>query len=218
MERSEHRPRLSDIAEEEILYRIRSGELAVGSRLPSEPDLAQQMGISRGILREALTALQTRGYITRTPRGGSHIAMPDESAMSNSLAHNLMQASLADLMEIREAVELHAVRALALRVTEADLARLNELALFDEEYSVYSCRDFHYHLVEMSGIRLLPQYIDFYFDRFRALADPALMSVKRKNLDQDYARILDALAHHNVRAAVTAMRRYFRNERKHYQL
>ena len=57
MEHSDNRPRLSDLAQEEILFRIRSGELPVGTRLPSEPELAQQMGISRGILREALNAL-----------------------------------------------------------------------------------------------------------------------------------------------------------------
>ena len=45
------RVRLSDKAEQELLLRIHSGELPVGTRLPSEPELAEEMNISRGILR-----------------------------------------------------------------------------------------------------------------------------------------------------------------------
>ena len=65
--------RLSDKAEQALLQQIHSGELPVGAKLPSEPILAKEMGLSRGILREALNSLQAKGYISRTPRGGSYV-------------------------------------------------------------------------------------------------------------------------------------------------
>ena len=50
--------RLSDKVAEQLLEKIHSGELAPGSRLPSETELADQFEISRGVIREALTILQ----------------------------------------------------------------------------------------------------------------------------------------------------------------
>ena len=61
--------RLSDKVAEQLLEKIHSGELAPGSRLPSETELADQFEISRGVIREALTILQAQGYIRRRPKG-----------------------------------------------------------------------------------------------------------------------------------------------------
>ena len=54
---------------------MREGELTVGTRLPPEAQLAEQLGVSRGILREALTILEARGHLSRTPKGGTVITL-----------------------------------------------------------------------------------------------------------------------------------------------
>ena len=59
--------RLSDRIAQQFTQAMQSGELTVGTRLPPEAQLADQLGVSRGILREALTILEARGYISRTP-------------------------------------------------------------------------------------------------------------------------------------------------------
>ena len=59
--------RLSDRIAEQFTSAMHNGELTVGTRLPPEAQLAEQLGVSRGILREALTILEARGYISRTP-------------------------------------------------------------------------------------------------------------------------------------------------------
>ena len=131
MEHTDNRMRLSDLAQEEILYRIRTGELPVGTRLPSEPELAQQMGISRGILREALNSLQTRGYITRTPRGGSHITRPEITALGENLIRGMINAPLSELTDYREAVETHAAVLVLRRASDDDIEQLRELIQFE---------------------------------------------------------------------------------------
>ena len=184
MDHIDSKPRLSDLAEEEILQRIRIGELPAGSRLPSEPELAQQMGISRGILREALNSLQTRGYITRTPRGGSHISNPEASALSKNLMRGFMSATLAELINFREALETHAAMIVIRTASDEEIAHLRELTDYDAWREVTDAHVFHYRLMEMSGIPQYAHFIDFYFERFKSLADPTR------------CRIINALAMH----------------------
>jgi GntR family transcriptional regulator of vanillate catabolism len=54
-----------------ILDRIARGSLPPGARL-SEPDLAEEIGISRTPVRDAVTQLQCEGLIERMPRYGHH--------------------------------------------------------------------------------------------------------------------------------------------------
>ena len=218
MDHTDNRPRLSDLAQEEILRQIRSGELPVGSRLPSEPELAQQMGISRGILREALNALQTRGYITRTPRGGSHIARPEASALSENLMKGLMNASLSELINYREALESYAAQAVILSASDADIARLRELAHYESWHAVFDSRDFHYRLAELSEQRLISQYVDFYFERVQILTPPTVPKRRPRFMSQDLERILTAMEKRNERTLRTAIQRHFRHIRRFYSI
>ena len=62
--------RLSFRVREELAARIASGRVAPGAKLPPEPDLAEELGVSRATLREALRSLEEDGFVTRTPRCG----------------------------------------------------------------------------------------------------------------------------------------------------
>jgi GntR family transcriptional regulator len=55
---------------------LQDGEYAVGARLPSEPELAQKLGISRPTLREALQSLEEEGAIVRRHGVGTFVAEP----------------------------------------------------------------------------------------------------------------------------------------------
>ncbi|NLD01792.1 MAG: winged helix-turn-helix transcriptional regulator, partial [Clostridiales bacterium] len=88
--------RLSDKAEQALLQQIHSGELPVGAKLPSEPTLAKEMGLSRGILREALNSLQAKGYISRTPRGGSYVTRTADNHIGDSITAKVRSAELRD--------------------------------------------------------------------------------------------------------------------------
>ena len=72
--------RLSDRIAEQFTRAMREGELTVGTRLPPEAQLAEQLGVSRGILREALTILEARGHLSRTPKGGTEHPVARHSA------------------------------------------------------------------------------------------------------------------------------------------
>jgi GntR family transcriptional regulator len=70
--RSEQRTRVGT-ARETLARRIEEGKLRPGQRLPSEPDLAVSMGISRATLREALRSLEEDGFVRRVQGAGTFI-------------------------------------------------------------------------------------------------------------------------------------------------
>jgi GntR family transcriptional regulator len=64
--------RLSFSVRDELAARIASGRVAPGSKLPAEPELADELGVSRPTLREALRSLEEDGFVTRTRGAGTY--------------------------------------------------------------------------------------------------------------------------------------------------
>jgi GntR family transcriptional regulator len=64
--------RLSFRVREELVSRIANGRIRPGSKLPPEPALAEEMGVSRATLREALRSLEEDGFVTRTSGAGTY--------------------------------------------------------------------------------------------------------------------------------------------------
>ena len=66
------RKRLSFRVKDDLLSRIASGRIPPGSKLPPEPELAEELGVSRPTLREALRSLEEDGFVTRTRGAGTY--------------------------------------------------------------------------------------------------------------------------------------------------
>jgi GntR family transcriptional regulator len=81
------RPRLRSVSvQDELKQRIDRGELAAGARLPSEPELAAELQVSRATLREALRAMELEGLLRRRQGSGTFVA--EHPRMANSLDVN----------------------------------------------------------------------------------------------------------------------------------
>ncbi|MDG8483964.1 GntR family transcriptional regulator, partial [Streptococcus pneumoniae] len=57
---------------ERIVHLLSSGQLKAGDKLPTEMELMEILSVSRPVLREALSSLETLGVITRKTRGGTY--------------------------------------------------------------------------------------------------------------------------------------------------
>ena len=81
------RPRLRSVSvQDELKQRIDRGELPAGTRLPSEPELAAELQVSRATLREALRAMELEGLLRRRQGSGTFVA--DHPRVANSLDVN----------------------------------------------------------------------------------------------------------------------------------
>jgi DNA-binding FadR family transcriptional regulator len=109
---------------------IVSGRYAVGSSLPPEPLLGEELGVSRTVIREAVKALIAKGLLTTGPKVGTRV-LPDEqwNWFDNDIVLWRSKAGqtrdfIRDLQELRRVVEPAAVRLAAERATAADIAEI----------------------------------------------------------------------------------------------
>lgn len=100
--------------------------LEAGARLPTEPELMEQYGVSRTVVREAAALLVSRGLVEVRPRRGMTVREPDGTGVAESLAAQLQMSrvSLPQLLEVRLTLETAMARIAASNRTEEDIARL----------------------------------------------------------------------------------------------
>jgi GntR family transcriptional repressor for pyruvate dehydrogenase complex len=118
--------RLSDDIVSQLETMILEGTLRAGERLPAERVLAEQFGVSRPSLREAIQKLAARGLLVSRQGGGNYVADSLGSTFSDPLLHLLENNPDAqrDLLEFRHTLEGSCAFYAAQRATELDRQRL----------------------------------------------------------------------------------------------
>lgn len=119
-----HRSNLIEQAVAALRARIRSGEWAVGERIPTEPDLTQLLGVGRNTVREAVQALVHAGLLTRRQGSGTYVRSTSE--MSQAMGRHLEDANYQHILEVRRSLEVEAARLAAQRRTPADIQLLRD--------------------------------------------------------------------------------------------
>jgi GntR family transcriptional regulator, transcriptional repressor for pyruvate dehydrogenase complex len=120
---------------DKITQSLINGELKPGDRLPPEPQLAIQFGVSRTSLREALKTLGGLGVLVARKRGGTFIATSGSRSMIDPLIFNLIieKGSQDDLFELRVLLEVDAIELVIQKATADDLEQLaGELLKFEK--------------------------------------------------------------------------------------
>ena len=114
---------LVDQALDQLRQRITQGKWAIGERLPTEPELSAELGISRNTVREAMRVLAFSGLIEVRQGDGSYLrSMIDPLGVMNAMS----QCTLEQAQETRQILEVEAVGLAALRRTPEDLQRLHQ--------------------------------------------------------------------------------------------
>ncbi|WP_405799519.1 FadR/GntR family transcriptional regulator [Streptomyces sp. NBC_01506] len=118
---------LTDKAIAKIRELIRTGALPPGSKLPPEPDLAAQLGLSRNLAREAVKVLSVARVLEVRRGDGTYVTSLQPSLLLEGLggAVDLLQgdsAALQDLMEVRRLLEPIATGLAATRISDEQLA------------------------------------------------------------------------------------------------
>ncbi|WP_121356644.1 FadR/GntR family transcriptional regulator [Flavisolibacter nicotianae] len=157
---------LVDKVEGSLVELLQERKLKVGDAIPKEIELAEALGVSRTVIREALLRLRMMGLIESKKKKGAVITSPDLfGIMSKSMnPHVLDQDTLREMFEIRLVLEIGMADFLFQRIKKEDLDELKEIVskeppvtdyhLFNIEHEIA----FHGKLYEITGNQTLKKF------------------------------------------------------------
>ncbi|MFB4425484.1 FadR/GntR family transcriptional regulator [Streptomyces sp. QL37] len=128
---STRRSALADQVIAQLRNQITSGEWPVGSRIPTEPELVEQLGVARNTVREAVRALAHNGLLDIRQGSGTYVVATSE--LAGVMHRRFADADPRHVAELRSTLESSAARLAALRRTDRDLRQLDALMVRREE-------------------------------------------------------------------------------------
>lgn len=114
---------------EKLRQALARGQWRSGDMLPGQRELAEQLGISRPSLREAVTVLETLGLVRSMPGKGVLVLDPD-SAEPTLVPASVAEASLEDVLQLRYTLEPFIVGLVAQSISSSETGQLR-LTLMD---------------------------------------------------------------------------------------
>lgn len=194
---------------------VEQGEFPRGSRLPAERELAQQLGVSRPSVREALIALEVEGLVE--VRMGSGIYVREHPAAARAVP--VMAEPPLETIRAREVIECELAARAALCMKAPQVRGLREaIALMQEEAAqgqlpTQGDRLFHVRIVEAVGNAVLTRVVtELYDERHNPLF--AQLGSHFENIASwqlaiaEHQAVVDAIAVHDAAAARAAMSRH----------
>lgn len=194
---------------------IDSGEYAVGSRLPTERELAEQLKVSRPTVREALIALEVEGRVRIRVGSGIYVIEP-ASVAAPAPATAVIEGPF-ELLRAREFLESAIAEQAARVATRDDVARIDASLVAMEnvehpgEASMVHDRAFHVAIAGSLGNAVLVRVVGELFDQrlnpyFAQLAHYFESPGTWRTALDEHRAVRDAIAAHDPDAARKAMR------------
>jgi GntR family transcriptional repressor for pyruvate dehydrogenase complex len=219
---------LVDSATETIRSQIVLEQLVAGERLPPERVLVQELGVSRTVLREALSSLEALGLIETRSTRGRFVAEGGSSERSRSIVSAWLHQHAREILEvdeIRSVLEAQAIRSMsewdAIEASrdaaaivgrqQAALERGEPVAAADGD------AEFHRRLIACTGNGALRVLVEGLVDASRkaAYAVYSLPETAERSLEQ-HLRIVDALAASDVALAAELARDHMIDAARQY--
>ncbi|SNY07626.1 DNA-binding transcriptional regulator, FadR family [Paractinoplanes atraurantiacus] len=215
------RPPAYQLLADELRADITSGRLQPGERLPPEPELCVKTGVSRSTVREALRLLASQHLIvtTRGVTGGSFVAHPDAEQLADALAtgftllSNSADVGLADLLELRRALEVPAAGLAAVRRDDEHLLEIHgalfDPAIDDLDTMLAAHASFHMAVAKATGNPLFELVVrPLYHASFGEDVTSDLPPGYWRQIDADHRLLLDCLTMHDAESATKAAARH----------
>ncbi|WP_336500211.1 FadR/GntR family transcriptional regulator [Microbacterium paraoxydans] len=178
--------------------------LRPGDRLPSEGELCERLGVSRGSLREAIRTLAALGVLETRHGSGSYVSELRAADLIGSLSLTvglLPMAGVLELTELRRVLEPHAAALAAARIDEDTVAALDEVLTEIESTTDFEAQsrldhEFHMAISSVAGNEALTSLIDVLRSRSRAyrISDPEDAAELKIHSDAGHRAILRGLA------------------------
>jgi GntR family transcriptional regulator, transcriptional repressor for pyruvate dehydrogenase complex len=165
--RIDRREPLSNEVAQSLLAYLLSGRFLPGDRIPSERQLADDLGVGRSVVREALKSLTLLGIVTVRQGDGTYLQSRSSNLLPSVIEWGMLLGAkeTRDLIEARVEIEPTLARLAATRRDEAAIRDLH--ALLDELEEAFDDRPafvdadvrFHLRIAEATGNRVLLEFL-----------------------------------------------------------
>ena len=210
-------PRLYQLVAARLRGQILAGEFAAGDRLPSEKVLAQQLGVSRPTVREAMIALEIAGLVDVRTGAGAYV----QHRNSVSIADIDTGPGPIELLRARRLIEGEVAAEAALHATTPDLAEIEqtigemELLMERGEHSRSADRSFHVQIARASGNDVLAAIVGNLWEGmssplFSKMSDRTRLNSRQQQAITEHKSIFAALSTQDALGARTAMRQHLK--------
>jgi len=216
---------------EQLAEQIKSGQLAPGTRLPTEQALTRAARVSRTVVREAVAALRAEGLVI-TRQGVGAFVSPEPQHAPFRIEPERMQTlpDILNVMELRLGVEIESAGLAAERATSAQLRAIGsaleaiERAAAGDRSAVDEDLAFHRAIAEATGNPEFPRFLQFIgrhlIPRRTVSGLPERMGGQKAYLaliQEEHRRIFGAIRDRDCGAAREAMRRHLTRSLERYR-
>jgi GntR family transcriptional repressor for pyruvate dehydrogenase complex len=193
---------------------IRSGELAPGDCLPSEREFSAQLGVSRGVIREALWCLAGQGLVKSRRGSGTRVEPPNSRPVTAGLSRLLGERDqrLEDLCAVRAVLEPAIAALAAIQRNDEHLARMEKTqAIFRNprrslKTYVQADMEFHATLANACGNPIFRIILEPIQELLRESRRQTIGHYGLLFISEPHGRIVDAVRARDPDAASVAMR------------
>lgn len=155
---------MADVVEVKLRDYLKKKSFKPGDALPKELELAEALGVSRNVVREALSRLRMLGMIETRKKRGMVLAQPDILGAFERVLDPLIidQDTLQDIFELRLVLETGLADLIYIHKTKEDIDELEAIArkevITDETFRIKNEIAFHGKLYEMTGNSTLKRF------------------------------------------------------------
>jgi GntR family transcriptional repressor for pyruvate dehydrogenase complex len=216
--------RLYEQIVQQIEGRILGGDLEFGDKLPSEQELADQFGVSRTAVREAIKTLRAKGLVEVLPGKGTFVTDGSSQILRTSFDQVLKinnQSRLDNLIEVREMLEPKIAALAAERADEEDIESMKEAvaamdnSIEDAEAFIEADLAFHLALAHATKNALIPLLIDPIVDMLQEQRIRIFETDKGSECGQiHHKKIFQCINQHDAQGAHDAMTAHLEQVRK----
>lgn len=211
---------LVDKVEANLVQLLQERKLKVGDSIPKEVELAESLGVSRTVIREALMRLRMMGLIDSKKKKGSVITSPDIfGTLSKSMnPHVLDQDTLKEIFELRLVLEIGMADFIMERVTREDIEELKLIVAEEPEFSeklsfqIEHEIKFHGKLYEITRNETMKKFQKLLLPVFDYVHSSGLLS--KEVLVKKYVShkgLVDIIEHGSAEMLRNAMRNHLEN-------
>ncbi len=203
---------------EYIKEEIKEDRLRVGDRLPAERELSARLGLGRTSIREALRTMSSLGMIESRQGSGNYLTGDISKFFTDSfdLLTLINKTRPQEIIEMRRALEIEALRQLILSITPPQLNELQDIAyrIDDMDQMERSELDLHFHqkIIEFCGNSLMLMTCRALSTVFLTNLDKNLRSMSEEGrlaTHRCHHMLVDALRRRNFAAGIKAIAEHY---------